>query len=336
MTADHYAMAPGVGVVVSGHPTARAHFRAEYGAALLPHTDSLRAPVHVHVEFATRLPRGHARGGHKTVRWAVQVGRPEAPALEVRLVLAGAPRRFVLSLVQGFIVEPLVSLVAAEAGHVLLPAAALEHRGGAVVVLGRSRSGKTSVVVRAVAGGQAAWGDDQVLLDSGGTVRSWPRRLRVYPDLRSTAPAAVAALSWGTRTRLAGLAGLAAASRGWVAPSLPLPMQDLGQTGPPGPAPTRRLVLVERGGSASDLVVTPLGVDELVGQAVEVLREQRARLRTLLDAAWAPVLDRTEELEGALLRRALTAVPAERWTVPRSWAAPVAVAALADRLGVRR
>lgn len=336
MSLDHYAVAPGVGVAVGGHPTARAHFRAEYGAALVRTTSEAPTPVHVHVHFATRLPRGPARGGHKTVRWAVQLGHPDARPLEARLVLAGAPRRFALSLVQGFVIEPLVSLVAAEAGHVLLPAAALEHLDGAVVVMGRSRSGKTSVVARAVAGGQATWGDDQVLLDAEATVRSWPRRLRVYPDLRHTAPSAFATLPRAERARLRRLAVLSAASGGWIAPSLPLPLRDLGQTAPPGPAPARRLVLVERGGSASGLLVTPLPEREVVDQAAEVLREQRARLRGVLDPGWAPLLARTEEGERVLLRGALAAVPAERWTVPRSWTAPVAVAALADRLGVPR
>lgn len=334
MTLDHYAPATGVGLAVTGHPTARAHFAAEYGAARVPPDTAHAAPLLVHVDIAARLPRGHLRGGHKTVRWAVRLGQPQDRPLTVHVVLAGAPRRFALSLVQGFVVEPLVSLLAVERGHVLLPAAALRHRDGAVVVLGRSRSGKTSVVARAVAGGQSAWGDDQVLLDASGTLRSWPRRLRVYPDLRFTAPAAVAALPWEKRARLRGLAAVAAASRGWVAPSLPLAWRDLGQAAPPRPARTRRLVLVERGSGGATIQTAPLGLQELVGHAADVLRDQRARLSSVLDAGWEPLLTRTVQVEGSILESALRDVPAERWTVPGSWSAPAAVVALAAHLGV--
>lgn len=334
MTLDHYAAATGVQLAVSGHRTARAHFAAEYGAARVPPDAAHAVPLVVHVDFAVRLPPDHARGGHKTVRWAVLLGRPQDRPLTAHVVLAGAPRRFALSLVQGFVVEPLVSLLAVEAGHVLLPAAALRHRDGAVVVLGRSRSGKTSVVARAVAGGQEAWGDDQVLLDARGTLRSWPRRLRVYPDLRFTAPAAVAALPWDQRARLRGLGAVAAASRGWVAPSLPLAWRDLGPAAQPGPAPARRLVLVERGGDHAAVQTAPLALQELVGHAADVLRDQRARLRSVIDVGWEPLLARAEHIEAQILRSALADVPAERWTAPSSWSAPEAVAALAAHLGV--
>ncbi len=243
MTVDGYCPAPGLRVALTGDRAARQHFAQEYAPARTAGPTVVEPDVLVEVTSAARLPAG--AGGHKTVRWSVEVGPPDVRPLRARIVLAGRPRRFGLSLVQGFVVEPLVSLAAARTGLVLLPAAALASQRGAVVVLGRSRSGKTSVVARAVAGGRGALGDDQVLVDREGAVRSWPRRLRVYPDLRDTAPQAVGALPRRRRAALTGLAVLDRATRHWVAPSLPLSYADLGGRQVPGPLPAAPLGGVE-------------------------------------------------------------------------------------------
>ena len=328
---DLYRPAPGLALAVGGAAAARRHFRAEYGAVRV--ADALPDVV-VDVGTAARLPPAPGRGRHKTVSWQVEVAPPDARPVWTRLLLAGRPRRFGLSLVQGFVVEPLVSLAAAEQGLVLLPAAALARPGEEVLLIGRSRSGKTSVVARALAAGHRALGDDQVLLDAAGGLRPWPRRLRVYPDLRETAPAAVAALPGRRRLALHALAALATVSRGWVAPSLPLAWQDLGHAPAPGPVPARRVVVVERGGSGADLEIACLQTSAVVQIAAAVLSEQRARLLPLLPAGWQERVRRAEEQERRTLATALADVPAEHWLVPASWPAPRAVSALAARLGV--
>lgn len=334
MTTDVYAPFPGLTLAVSGAKQARQHFAQEYGAARCAGVDHRGADVHVHVEFATRLPAGGTHGGHKTVRWSVQVEPPGHRPTTARIVLAGRPRRFALSLVQGFVVEPLVSLAVARSGGVLLPAAALERTTGAVIVLGRSGAGKTSVVARAIAAGHGALGDDQVLLDELGGLWPWPRRLRVYPDLRSTAPAAVEALPHDRRAALSGLAVLSAATRGWVAPSLPLHWRDLGGTPLPGPVPVHRVVVVERGGAADTVVVTPLDQAAVLRLAADVLAEQRSRLQTALGATWGPEMHATAAREAKALATALGSVPSELWQLPQSWPAARAVQALADRLSL--
>ncbi len=329
MTVDGYCPAPGLRVALTGDRAARQHFAQEYAPARTAGPTVVEPDVLVEVTSAARLPAG--AGGHKTVRWSVEVGPPDVRPLRARIVLAGRPRRFGLSLVQGFVVEPLVSLAAARTGLVLLPAAALASQRGAVVVLGRSRSGKTSVVARAVAGGRGALGDDQVLVDREGAVRSWPRRLRVYPDLRDTAPQAVGALPRRRRAALTGLAVLDRATRHWVAPSLPLSYADLGGRQVPGPLPAARVVVVERGG-ASALTTVALDADEVTGLAATVLREQRARLLPLLAAQWGAQIGAAEQAEAQTLTRALRDVPAERWVVPDHWPAPHAVTVLSERL----
>jgi hypothetical protein len=329
---DLYVPAPGVALRVTGARQARAHFAVEYGAP--PETEhTLQPDLLVDVRFAHRSPAGMVTARHKTVRWAVEArAHPGAP-LSCRIVLSGAPRRFALSLIQGFVVEPLASLAAARAGAVLLPAAALAQGGGALVLLGRSRSGKTSLVARAAAAGHPALADDQVLIDEAGDVTPWPRRLRVYPDLRETAPEAAAALPLGKRVALSGLAALRVASRGWVAPSLPLSWDDLRATPTRGSLRAQRLIVLERGGTP-DLTVRPLPAAAVLTTAAQVLREQRLRLRTVLGATGDAVLAAAERAEAETLSRALQGVPAEHWSVPTVWPAGRAVAALAERLAV--
>jgi hypothetical protein len=255
------------------------------------------------------------------------------------IVLGGRPRQFALSLVQGFVVEPLVSVAAAlHANSVLLPAAALATSEGAVVLLGRSRSGKSSLIARAVSAGHDALGDDQVLLDRDGRLRRWPRRLRVYPDLRTTAPAAVAALPARRRAALAGLGLLAKASRGAVAPSLPLAWSDLGGSAVQGPLPIRRIIVLDRAVAdpRGGFIATPLSVPTVIELAEQVLVEQRARMRSMLSVDWTSTLEAVESAEADTLRSALQGVPAERWTIPNAWSAPRAVRTLAVQLGLER
>jgi len=336
VTPDLFAPAPELRFSVEGPREARRHFRAEYGAPLAPRSGAPPGAT-VSVTFGGRHAQATedcAGGGHKSVRWTVTLGDPDREPLSVRIGIRGRPRRFALSLVQGFVVEPLVSVAAARADLVLLPAGALVAGGGAVILLGRSGAGKTSVVARALADGHQALGDDQIILAGEGVVRPWPRRLRVYPDLRATAPTAVGRLPTRRRAALGGLAALNRVTRGWVAPSLPLPWRELGAAPAAGPVPADRVIVLERGGAAGAVAAEPLRGDAVTALAGEILREQRARFAELAGQRWTEALADTERRERILLQHALGDLPAERWKVPAAWPASTAVAALAARLGV--
>jgi len=203
-----------------------------------------------------------------------------------------------------------------------------------VILLGRSGAGKTSIVARALAAGQPALGDDQIILTREGGVRPWPRRLRVYPDLRATAPNAVRRLGRRRRAALDALAALRRATQGWVAPSLPLNWQELGAEPITGPVPACRVVVLERGGTTDDVAAEPLSGDAVAALAREILREQRERFAELAGPRWRTAVADAERDESALLTPVLADLPAERWTVPVAWPAPTAVAALAARLGI--
>ena len=328
---DLYSPVAQLCVGISGSSRARAHFEAEYGAARV---SAGRTPdVAVEVRFAGALPGGPPRDGHKTVRWSVELGDPGAQSLRARITIAGRPRRFALSMVQGFVVEPLVSLAASRTGLVLLPAAALVEDGGAVVVLGRSRSGKTSVVARAVAEGRSALGDDQVLVDAEGRVSAWPRRLRVYSDLRITAPSAVAALPARYRRSLHVMRWAKVATRGHVAPSLPLPWTAVGAPPVNGGVPITRVVVVERGGTDDAVAVAPLELTGVTDLARTILVEQRTRFGAVAGPHWDSVVAEAAAAEERTLTVALSRVPAEQWTVPGAWDAARAVGELSAALG---
>lgn len=327
---DLYSPAPQLVVAIAGADDARAHFAAEYGAA---RTGSGADPdVRADVAFAWTLPPGAPRDGHKTVRWSVEVDPPDTHPLRVRITVAGRPRRFALSMVQGFVVEPLVSIAAARKGLVLLPAAGLIEGEGACVVLGRSRSGKSSVVARAVAEGGSALGDDQVLVGSDGQVWSWPRRLRVYSDLRLTAPSAVAALPDRQRRALDLMRWVKTGTRGRVAPSLPLRWTDVGASAASGPVRIARVVVVERRGEDDAIAVRSLASPAVTALAHTILREQRSRFAAVAGPEWVQAVDDVSADEEQTLEAALAGVRAEHWTVPATWDAARAVSALTSRL----
>ncbi|HEY3020026.1 MAG TPA: hypothetical protein VGJ32_07520 [Solirubrobacteraceae bacterium] len=330
MASARYRFAPGLELALEGPAAALRHFAREYGpAAVAPAAEppALRATI--------AWGGDAADDGHKTVRWGVRLGAPDGEPLVLELALRGRPRRFALSLVQGFLLEPVLSVAAARAGHVLLPAAGLGEDGAAVVVLGRSRSGKSSAMTLALAAGRHVLGDDQVLLDAAGGCLPFPRRLRLYPDLRQTAPAAFRRLPAADRGALLARSAARTLSRGWLAPSLAVRPSAVGPRAPDGPLPVRRLVAVERAGDLDGPVAGPLEADVAIALALDVLDEQRARLRDAAGPAWRAALDELRDREADLLRGALDGVGLERLRMPAAWPAPRGVAHLAGALGLQ-
>ena len=323
-SSETYSFAPGVTVRVAGDRAASRHFAAEYGEA------RAAAEPDVEVEFGDVAGRS-LRGGHKTVRWAVDLSPPSARPLAAAIRLRGRPRSFGFSLVQGYLVEPLLAVAAARAGRVLVPSAAIaDDDGGALLLLGRSRSGKSTVSARAVANGRPLLGDDQVLVDATGACSPFPRRLRFYTDLADTAPAAYARLPPRVRRGLRLRKLLRVATRGYAAPPVRVRAAELGPSRAAS-LPLARIVLIERGGTADRLEASDVATDALVGAATDILTEQRGRL-VRAGRAWEEAHEETLAREAEILDRAFAARRAERLLVPAAWSAPRAIAALADYL----
>jgi hypothetical protein len=315
----------GVAVEIRGSPAVRRHFTAEYGAAA-----SDAASPSVAVSFGAAPAANEER--YKTVRWRVDVGDPGEQPLQARVYVGGRPRSFALSLLQGYVLEPLLAVAAARVGSVLLPSAAIEGRRGYVLLLGPSRSGKSSLCARALAAGRAILGDDHVLLDDRGRARAFPRRLRVYSDLEDVAPAAYRRLRGRARAALAVRRIVRQATRGWIAPPLRLQIEDVGRPLPATSVELERVVAIRRDGTVRELVQTDLALAAVVELAQAVADEQRARLADA--AGWPPALSAARDADRRTLLSGLREVPAQMLAVPAEWGARDAVDAVAAAVGL--
>ena len=331
-TADLYRFGPGLTVSIRGERRARAYFRAEYASAAL--AASREAPA-VEAVIGARMAATDAtagdpelQGAHKLARWRASVPvRPEVDTMRVAVAVRGP---LGLALVQSHVIEPLVSLAAIRAGSVLLPGAAIAQGDRTLLVLGRSRSGKTSLAARALAAGLRVFGDDQVIINADRECLPFPRRLRLYPDLSRTAPAAFAALRPAVRTRLAALGRVNALTRGFVAPPVSISASAIGAS---TAGPVRLLigdVVVVRRARVNALTLEPLDTSELAAEADDVLMGQRAEIFKVsgVRAAYETLLAH----ERAIISCALERVPARRVLVPDSWTSEQAVGALAREL----
>lgn len=350
--ARRFAFAPGLVLAVSGDRATLDHFAAEYGAVSLDIVSDAHVAVEVEIEVVPRLSgNAHARetppgwsggielhDGHRTTRWTARIGPPDEPTLRARIAASGL---FGRSFVQGFVVEPLLSVAAARSGRMLLPGAGLLLDGGLVLVLGRSHVGKTTLAAQALAAGHAILGDDQVLLGGDGLVSAFPRRMRVYSDIGTTAPAAQRALPAGTRLELA----LRAAAERVVGRRLSLPVLAGVPAASAPPARAARILLIERASARTppgepleggQLRAIPVEPAEMERTVLALAEEQRERLAAAATEGWDQALRGVSALERDLVHSGLADVPAERVVIPSRWEVGRSAAALAAIVGLPR
>jgi hypothetical protein len=325
---------PGITLGIQADEGTLGHFSAEYGASIRPDGTSPSLEVVIggengdHAQWAAEF-----RDRHKSVGWEVRLSSPHATPLQVRLELRGQPGWLVRSLVQGFVIEPLLSVVAARNGAVLLPAAALEEAGGAVVILGASRTGKSTVSAHALAVGRAILGDDQVYVDPDGSVQRFPRRLRLYDDLGHTAPTAFRKLPASVRRGLLVRRWIRLVSAGRIAPSLAVDPALLGSV-LSGPLPIRRILLVQRADDDRGPSWDTTDVGAAVRFADELLIRQRARFSSRASGPWRDAIDAARTAERRALEKAFDRLPIARFLIPATLGAPQAISLVRDALGL--
>lgn len=321
---------PGVSLRVVGDRAAVAHFEAEYG----PTADPVEAAAAtLRVSFPSRLTNPQGRDRHKSVSWEVRLDQAGGEPSELSIALHGRPRWFGLSLVQGFLVEPCLSLLAPAQGEVLVPAAGIMLEDGVDLLIGRSRTGKSSLSMRALAAGVPVLGDDQVGVAGDGTCVRFPRRMRVYDDLSATAPGAASRLPLRYRAGLTARRLARLATGGRVAPSLAVPASALGVVGPPS-APLRRVVLLARDAEVGAPRLRDVDVELAVARCSEALAEQRSRLVHSIGSSLSSSLKAAAEAEEEILRSAFASVPVVAVDLPSGMDAASAVGSLARLLGL--
>ena len=287
------------------------------------------------VSFGRRAPASSVswRGGHKSVGWRIGISSADRVVVAVTIDLTGRPRSFARSLVQGYVVEPFLSVVAAEQERVLVPGAGVLGPGGLILVLGRSGAGKSTLMARLAATEHPVLGDDQILIERSGDARAFPRRLRFYADVEQTAPEAFDRMPGPVRRRLRLRRIVAALSGGYVRPSLAVDRSAIGSTWLPGPLSIDRIVLLERGPHAGELRTERATEQDAVAWAVRLLDEQRSRLEIERDAGWRVRLAAVIASEQGILAEAFAGRSIERIVVPTDRPARLAVDALARHLG---
>jgi hypothetical protein len=333
---DRYRLGPGLIVSIQGNRRARAHFRAEYAPAAL-RTDTTDAALEATIGASLHRSRARAgqapelTGAHKLARWRASLPvEGDENTMHVSVDVRGP---LGLTLVQSYVVEPLVSLAAIRAGSVLLPSGGIAQGGKALLLIGRSRSGKSSLAARALAAGHRILGDDQVLINPDHGCLPFPRRLRLYPDLVRTAPAAFAALPPAARHSLTVLGGVNTVTRGFVAPPVRVRPSALGAGMTWIGLPIGEVVVIRRA-PVEVLTTEQLDRSELAAEVEHVLLHQRSEIFSVdgLQASFAPLLAR----EGGIISRTLADAPARRVLVPFRWSAEHAVERLARELGLER
>ena len=334
-----YGFLPTLRLSISGDGAALRHFDREYGSRALA---DVPEQTEVAIEFASdgrggirRQAAGQSgRGGHKSVRWTVDLSEPSDRPLQAAISLRGWPRSFGLSLIQGYFVETLVSLAAPGSGHVLLPSAAIDSDAGAVLMLGPSGAGKSSLSARAIARGLTVIGDDQVLLDARGGCTTFPRRMRVYPDLSVTAPEAYRALPGRVRRLLQARGLIDRLSRGYVRPSLAVDPADIGHASAVESVAIRRVLLLEPRAPALDIEVTAGDMTTLLSGARDVIESQRVRLWSVAPEGWREATTPIAAQEQEILRSAFDGLPFERVRIPAGWPPERSIDALAQLAGL--
>jgi hypothetical protein len=328
-----------VRVVISGSRSTVAHFVREYAPCRVEASDEpdVEIAVVTRPAYVRRDTGGPAHAdGHKSVGWTVSFGPADDVPLRATITLYGWPSSIARSLVQGYLVEPLISVAAVRRGLVLVPAAALETDAGLTVLLGRSRVGKSTLAARAMASGRRVLADDQVFVAPDGSCWGLPRRPRFYPDIAQTAPAAYRRLSRRTRGLLAARRSLALATRGYVRPSLAIDSGELGGSWIGEALRFGAVILIERSPGVVEIERSPADAAAAVEWATLLLDEQRARLHRAGDDEWRASLVRVADLEREILGRAFGEAWVELVRIPGTWSAADAIPAVAARLGIEK
>ena len=321
-----YEFPPGIGVrIVAASSAALSYFDAEYGRLANDGCPDLRLDVYVgkYGRIVESLPSGASdwvvhRRRHKLTRWTIGFSGLEEERTRVAFEGQGL---MVLPYLQNFYLEPLLRIKFLQAGHALVHGSSLIKGANSVLFPGGSRVGKTSLTLQQALKGKAIQGDNCVIVTPKGQTFAFPRRLRIYSDLRRTYPDAYHRLRLRERIRLRLANLLKDLSFGYANPATRLGIQTFVPDCTIRPIARLHSIFVLTSHGRSELVgPIPLGLDELVEK---VQAHSFAEGRWLAEAL-APYLGRhpesrllrAAEIEREILHRAFAEVPAFELLVP--------------------
>jgi hypothetical protein len=330
-----YLQGPGLGLAISGGRVARGYFRREYGeaaaessAAAVPDLAARFGRVGDDAELRAGHNDAELRGGHKLARWRVAVSLRGGDPITVGAHVQGP---FGLPLVQSLVLEPLAGIAAQRRGLALVPGALmLDADGCGVLLVGGSGAGKTSLAARAIAAGREVLADDRVLVAADACGWRYVRRMRLYPDIAQTAPAAWDALPRSDRAALRAVALLRGASGARFAPPIALAARSIGGAPSRASVAIGRVLLLRRG-DADAARLSPSSSAAACDEIGLRMREDRAALDV---AGLRDELRSVAARDRAIVEAAVAGLRVERLELPAAWPAARAVGRLAAELGL--
>ena len=315
------------GVTLRVHSAQRellAHFRGEYGAGAGESSGPPDVEVYAGKAAVASSPasgllaRGFA-GRHKILRWRVGVAGVEEET--TRLAFEGSGQ-MVISFLQTFYVEPLLRLKFTARDRALVHAACVVKDGCSVLFPAGSAVGKSTLTLQHAAAGQPVQGDNYVILSPDGRTLAFPRRMRIYSDLRSTAPEVFRRLPAAEQRRLRVAAIVKRLSAGYSNQPRRLTVQQMLAGSKACPEARLRAVFLLKPYVGEGLSEPKRQSPEEAIKRMQAISAMEAKyLDIALDAMGAtPPAEYTEQVlarERDVLSRALTDVPIFELLVPR-------------------
>jgi hypothetical protein len=317
-----YEFAPGVVVrFVTDRKDVLRHFDGEYGRVSVNRSSEPQIEVRVGEQSGLTASPGFLtyQGRHKTITWKVALGGVDDDTTVVAFWGKGA---MAISFLQTFYLEPLLALKLLQAGYALVHGCAVVEGTRAVLFPGGTGVGKTTLALQQAIAGRAVQGDNYVIVGARGETYPFPRRLRIYSDIRRTNPDAFRRLTIRERLHLRLFGFLKTASFGFANMPRRLSVEQFvpGHVACPR-AQLERVCFLRRYDGDKLLGPTPLTLEQLTDRIQAISRSEGSRLFEIaalyLAAHPESCLRRMPEMEREILAQALKGRPAFEILVPR-------------------
>ena len=321
----NYEFLSGIAVrLVTPRKDILAHFDGEYGRMAVTNDCDAQIAVHVdadHVDVSgdERAQVFSPRGRHKTITWKITAS---APLDDPTTVVFEGSGTMAISFLQTFYLEPLLRLKFLQAGYALVHGCGIAEGNEAVLFVGESGVGKTSLALHHAMSGGLVQGDNYVILGPDGATYPFYRRLRIYSDLAQANPRAYQRLPLGERLQLQRNGLIKRLSLGFADMPRRLDIRQFASGCKGAPAARLRALFLLTAHKGADLTAPkPLGVEQAIDRILQVSASEASRLRDIFGSTPAPhVRERLahfDELERTLLRRALSDITIAEILVPR-------------------
>ncbi len=322
-----YRFPPDIGVgIFARREDVLSYFDAEYGRCAHDRLPQARLEVYVgnYRQAVTSLASQVSRWlvyerRHKLAKWRMALSGLDEETTRLAFEGRGV---MLLPYLQNFYVEPLLRIKSLQAGYALVHGSSVMKGTKSVLFPAESRVGKTMLTLRQVIRGKAIQGDNCVIVSPKGDTFAFPRRLRIYSDLRRADPIAYGRLPRREKIRLTIAGSIRSLSFGYANPASRLGLEVF----------VPNCTICPHAQLDSIFVLTPHEGPDLVGpirlgleQLVESVQAHSFSEGRWLMEAVSPCL--TAELESWLLRKmdverqilaaAFEGVPAFELLVPR-------------------